>query len=184
MPMDPNVHPVWAQETKEVAAALNQLDYFQVLGVAHDVTYDQLKAQYHQLQRNYHPDSFFNSPDPELKNAVMAISKRVAEAWVILRNSEKRAKYTRDIQGPDRIRKLRFTEESEREQKKEREEAIAKTSQGRQLWLKAMQSLQRGDEAGALRDLKTGLIFESGNEMFKAKIAELEGTGDDDEAEV
>ncbi len=180
MPIDPNVHPVWAQETKEIAKSLDQLDYFQVLGAPYDATREQLRKQYHQLQRNYHPDSFFTSPDEELKAAVKAISKRVAEAWVILRSS-KRAKYVRDVQGEDRARKLRYTEESEREQKKEREEAIAKTSQGRQLWQKAMLSLEKGDTAGALRDLKTGLIFETGNPNFVNKIAELDGSKDDED---
>ena len=94
MSEDPNVHPHWAAETKHIAANLDRLDYFQVLGAKHDAPLAELKARYHQLQRNYHPDSFFSSPDTELKNAVTAIAKRVAEAYVILRDARKRAKYT------------------------------------------------------------------------------------------
>lgn len=180
MAEDPNVHPHWAAETKQIARSLDRLDYFQVLGATPDASLDELKSKYHQLQRNYHPDSFFSSPDADLKFAVTKIAKRVAEAYVILRDPEKRAKYTRDIQGPDRDKKLRYTEESQREQRKEKEEEIAKTSQGRKLWKKAMDSVKRGDKVGAIRDLKTGLLFETGNEKFKAKIAELEGDDDDD----
>lgn len=182
MPTDPNVHPHWAEETKAIAANLHRLDYFQVLGAAHDAPLSDLKARYHQLQRNYHPDSFFTSPDEELKDAVMAIAKRLAEAWVILRDADKRAKYTRDVTGPERESKLRYNDESAREQRLEKEQETGKTQQGRQLWLKAMEAVKKDNLPSAIRDLKTALIFESGNPLFKDKIAELEArlAGDDD----
>lgn len=175
MPTDPNVHPHWAAETKRVAANLHRLDYFQVLGVSHDATAGTLKAKYHALQRNYHPDAFFSSPDEELQSAVNAIAKRVAEAYVILRDPEKRAQYTRDISGSERTQRLRYTDETAHEQRVEKQRQIAQTAQGRQLWTKAEHALRQGDVAGAIRDLKTALIFESGNPRFKAKLAELEG---------
>lgn len=173
MAEDPNVHPHWAAETKKIARKLDHMDYFQVLGATSEATLDELKSKYHQLQRNYHPDSFFTSPDGELKVAVKTIAKRVAEAYVILRDPEKRRKYSRDVTGPQRAQRLRYSEESEREARKEKEEAIAKTPQGRKLWSKAMESIRSGDYAGAERDLKTGLIFEAGNERFQAKLEEV-----------
>ncbi|MCA9552940.1 MAG: DnaJ domain-containing protein [Myxococcales bacterium] len=174
MPEDPNVHPHWAAETKQIAAHLDELDYFQVLGARHDAPFPELKAKYHQLQRNYHPDSFFTSPDDDLRRAVTAIAKRVAEAYVILKDAEKRAKYVKDITGPERAKKLRYTDESAREQRIEKEQQLGKTPQGRQLWLKAQDSVKKGDLAAAVRDLKTALIFERDNDLFKAKLAELE----------
>lgn len=173
MAEDPNVHPHWAAETKNIARKLDKMDYFQVLGATHEAAFDDLKSRYHQLQRNYHPDSFFTSPDEELKAAVKAIAKRVAEAYVVLRDPEKRRKYADDVAGPERVRRLRFTEVSEREARIEKEEAIAKTPQGRKLWRKAMEALRTGDYAGAERDLKTGLIFESENPNFQEKLEEV-----------
>ncbi len=176
MAEDPNVHPTWAQETKQIATRLDQYDYFQVLGVAHDASAEQLKQRYHLLQRNYHPDSFFTSPDDELRRAVMSIAKRVTEAYVILRQPHKRAKYTADITGPDRTKKLRYSDESESEQRKADQERTGRTPQGRQLWRKAQDALKRGDTASALRDLKTAQLFEQGNPLFTDAIAELEGS--------
>lgn len=173
MPTDPNVHPHWAAETKQIAQNLHRLDYFQVLGATRDAPLAELKAKYHQLQRNYHPDSFFTSPDLELRDAVKAIAKRVAEAYVILRDPDKRVKYTRDISGPERAQRLRYTDESEREARQEKEVAIAKTAQGRQLWSKANEALRRGDLAGAERDLKTALIFEADNARFRELLEAL-----------
>ena len=174
MSEDPNVHPHWAAETKAIARNLHRLDYFQVLGASKEDTIDELKAKYHQLQRNYHPDSFFTSPDIELKEAVKAIAKRVAEAYVTLRDPVKRRKYTTDIKGPNRSQRLRYTEQSEREARKEQEAVIGTTQQGRQLWSKAQAALRSGNHVGALRDLKTALVFESDNKRFKQQIEEIE----------
>lgn len=174
MAEDPNIHPHWAAETKQIATSIDQLDYFQVLGATTESSLDELKAKYHALQRNYHPDTFYQSPDDDLRFAVMKISKRVAEAYVILRDAEKRAKYTRDITGPDRAKKLRFNEVSESEQRKEKEEETGKTPQGRQLVQKAILAAKNGDYASAARDLRTAMLFEKDNAVVKAKLAEVE----------
>lgn len=174
MAEDPNVHPHWAEETKAIAAHLDRLDYFQVLGAKYDAPLSDLRDRYHQLQRNYHPDAFFTSPDEELREAVMAIAKRLAEAWVILRDSDKRSKYTRDVTGEERAKKLRYNDDSAREQRIEKEQETGKTPQVRQLWMKAQESEKKGQLAAAVRDLKTALLFEGGNQLFKQKIAELE----------
>ena len=173
MTNDPNIHPVWAAETKRIAKNINSLDYFQILGAAPNADFSELKSKYHQLQRNYHPDSFFTSPDAELRAAVKTIAKRVAEAYVVLRDAEKRAKYTRDIKGPDRMRKLRYTEQSEQEARREKEAAVASTPQGRQLWSKANLALNRQQWDAAERDLRTALIFEPNNRRFRARLEEL-----------
>ncbi len=170
MPIDPNVHPEWAAETKLIAQSLDQLDYYQVLGAEHDTPPAELKTAYHELQRNYHPDAFYASPDAELKRAVHLIAKRVAEAYVILRDPNKRAKYTKDILGPNREKKLRYTDQSELEARREKEEAFGKTPQVRQLWTKALEAERQGNLSAAERDLKTALIFESDNEHFIEKL--------------
>lgn len=174
MPEDPNVHPHWAEETKAIAAHLNKLDYYQVLGAAHDAPLADLKARYHQLQRNYHPDAFYTSPDMALRDAVKAIAKRLAESWVILRDPTRRAKYTRDIAGPDRATKLRYTDESAREQRIEKEQETGKTPKVRQLWKTACEAETNGKLAVAVRDLQTALIFERDNETIKDKLAQIQ----------
>ena len=175
---DPNVHPHWAEETKQIAQNLDRLDYFQVLGVPHDASVETLKSRYHLLQRTYHPDSFFTSPDDALKHAVTRIAKRVAEAYVILRNPAKRKKYTADITGPERSKKLRYSDESEQEQRRAAQEKTGRTPQGRQLWRSAQDALKRGDTARAVRDLKTALLFEQGNPLFEDALADLEGSSE------
>lgn len=171
---DPNVHPHWAAETKQLSHDIETMDYFQVLGVAPDAPISDIKAQYHALQRTYHPDTFFQSPDIVLRDAVFRIAKRISEAYVILRDPVRRTKYAKDVAGPDRAKKLRFTDETEAEVRKEKEQELGKTAQGRQLVTKALASHKKGDLAGALRDLKTAMLFEKDNAGIKARVAEIE----------
>jgi curved DNA-binding protein CbpA len=171
--VDPNVHPHWASETKQLAESLDGMDYFQILGVRPDSKFDDIKAQYHALQRTYHPDTFYQSPDADLRRAVFLIAKRVAEAYVILRDPERRSKYAKDVAGAERSKKLRFTDETAAEVRKEKEQELGKTAQGRQLVQKAAAAAKRGDLAGAERDLKTALLFERDNAAIKARLEEV-----------
>jgi DnaJ-class molecular chaperone len=174
VPQDPNIHPYWAAETKELERRIDQLDYFEVLGVSVDAPFDDIKSMYHALQRAYHPDTFYQSPDAELRNAVFHISKRVAEAYVILRDPEKRQKYTRDLQGPERDKKLRFTEDSESEAKREKDTELGKTPQVRNLVIKALAAMRKSDFTSAERDLKTAVLFEKDNEQINNKLQEVQ----------
>lgn len=150
------------------------MDYFQVLQVRPDAGGEEIKAQYHALQRAYHPDTFYQSPDKVLQQSVFRIAKRIAEAYVILRDPVRRAKYAKDVAGAERAKKLRFTEETEAEVRKEKEQELGKTPQGRQLVQKALAAIKRGDLAGAERDLKMALLFEKDNEGLKTRLAELQ----------
>jgi len=61
-------------------------DYYQVLGVRRDADAEQIKRAYRKLARKYHPDV------SDEKNAEDRF-KEVAEAYEVLRDSEKRAAY-------------------------------------------------------------------------------------------
>ncbi|HOE68310.1 MAG TPA: molecular chaperone DnaJ [Candidatus Omnitrophota bacterium] len=62
-------------------------DYYEVLGVSRDVTEDGLKKAYRKLALRYHPDRNPNSQEAEEK------FKEAAEAYAVLNDSDKRARY-------------------------------------------------------------------------------------------
>ena len=173
MATDPNIHPYWAAETKELAAKLDSMDYFEVLGVERDATLQQIKDKYHDLQRAYHPDTFYQSPDDDLKKSVFKIAKRLSEAYVVLREPHRREQYAKDIAGRQRDKKLRFNEESEKSARDEQQAIHGKTTQGRKLIQKALRAIEDGDLKSAENDLKTALLFESGNKPLKARLKAL-----------
>jgi len=64
-------------------------DYYEVLGVGKNATEDEIKKAYRKLAMQYHPDR--NPGDKESEEKF----KEAAEAYEVLSNAEKRAKYDR-----------------------------------------------------------------------------------------
>jgi len=62
-------------------------DYYEILGVSRDASGEELKKAYRKLAMKYHPDR--NPDDPESE----ARFKEAAEAYEVLRDPEKRARY-------------------------------------------------------------------------------------------
>src|SRR5512144_635201 len=97
-------------EVQALADALDQLDYFGVLKLPQGAGHAEIKAAYYRESRAFHPDRFAAYPDPAFRELVGRVYRRVNEAYTVLRDDKRRAKYLQDIGGPDRARKLRFTE--------------------------------------------------------------------------
>lgn len=158
----------WAAHAKLVVTQLDAIDYFELLGVENDATLDELRAGYRSLQQMYHPDRVFRAEDTELVNAVERISKRLTEAYVVLRDPKKREQYQKDISGPDRETKLRFGAASEQQAAADRRGQILPTNdKARNLYLNAKKAFDRGDLVGAARDLRMADMFEPNNAAIR-----------------
>jgi molecular chaperone DnaJ len=68
---------------------VSKRDYYEVLGVARDVSAEELKKAYRLLAMKYHPDR--NAGDEEAAHKF----KEAAEAYEVLSSAEKRARYDR-----------------------------------------------------------------------------------------
>lgn len=68
---------------------MSQRDYYEILGVERTAEQDDIKRAYRKLAFKYHPDQ--NPDDPEAENKF----KEAAEAYEVLQNDEKRARYDR-----------------------------------------------------------------------------------------
>lgn len=66
---------------------MSKRDYYEVLGVNRNATEDEIKKAYRKLARKYHPD--VNRDDPEAEEKF----KEVNEAYEVLSDKEKRARY-------------------------------------------------------------------------------------------
>lgn len=64
-------------------------DYYEVLGVDRDASEDEIKKAYRKMAMQYHPDRNKDDPNAEQK------FKEAAEAYDVLKDSEKRARYDR-----------------------------------------------------------------------------------------
>jgi DnaJ-class molecular chaperone len=156
-------------EAQALAQVLDELDYFQILKVGQAGSPNDIKAAYYRESRAYHPDRFYQMSNVELKEAIGKIYKRINEAYVCLRDDTKRVKYLADILSPDRQKKLRFVEASEQEMKKEKEQEVGATPQGRKFFMAGLSDMAAQRFASAERNFKMALTYEPNNSNFKAK---------------
>jgi len=63
-------------------------DYYQILGINKDASQEEIKKAYRKLALKYHPDA-----NPNNKEEAEKKFKEIGEAYAILSNPEKRAKY-------------------------------------------------------------------------------------------
>jgi DnaJ-class molecular chaperone len=177
MPPD-GIDPSFELETEAFSQIIETLDYFEILKVPKNATPEQIRDAFQALTRLYHPDRYHAFPDSTFKQEVLRVYKRITEAYVILRDDQKRKKYLGDITGADRAQKLRFTEVDETETreiaKREAEEQIGQTAKGRQLYQLAMRDIEAGRNDAAIRNLRVACGFEPQNQLFKDKLRELE----------
>ena len=156
-------------EAQALAQVLDELDYFQILKIGQNASPPEIKGAYYRESRAYHPDRFSTLPPSELKEMIGRIYKRINEAYVCLREDVKRTKYLADILGPERQKKLRFVEASEQEMKKEKEQEVGATPQGRKFYMAGLADMAAQRFAAAERNFKMALTYEPNNANFKAK---------------
>ena len=156
-------------EAAALAQVLDELDYFQVLKVCQGASPNDIKSAYYRESRAYHPDRFYQLANLDLKESIGRIYKRINEAYVCLRDDVKRTKYLADVLGPERQKKLRFVEASEQELKKEKEQEVGATPQGRKFYMAGLADMAAQKFASAERNFKMALTYEPTNLNFKAK---------------
>src|SRR5215831_7411522 len=156
-------------EAQALAQILDELDYFQILKVGQNASPVEIKAAYYRESRAYHPDRFSTLPPGEMKDNIGKIYKRINEAYVCLRDDSKRSKYLGDIVGSERQKKLRFVEASEQELKKEKEQEVGQTPQGRKFFMAGLADMAAQRFASAERNFKMALTYEPNNPNYKSK---------------
>ena len=162
-------------ELETLAEALDQLDYFGVLKLPQTAGPGEIKAAYYRESRAYHPDRYATVESASVREMIARIYRRVNEAYTVLRDDRKRIRYLADITGPEREKKLRFTEVEEaqvkEEQKRKIEEQFGQTPNGRKFFAAAIKEMQAGRWEAAERALKSALMYEPANQKFKEQLA-------------
>ncbi|HVP68529.1 MAG TPA: DnaJ domain-containing protein [Anaeromyxobacteraceae bacterium] len=165
-------------EVETLAGALDHLDYFAILKLQQGASPAEIKAAYHRESRTYHPDRFAALGDEHLRALVGRVYRRINEAYTVLRDDARRAKYLSDLSGPERESKLRFTDADEAEvreaQKRRVEEQIGQTPNGRKFYATAVKDIEAGRWEAAERSLKMALMYEPQNARFREQMDLIE----------
>jgi DnaJ-class molecular chaperone len=155
-------------EIEALSKIVDELSYYQLLHVEKGATKIELKQAYYRTSRAFHPDVNRHLVG-DLRLQCEQISKRVTEAYCVLRDPLRRKVYDQqvDAQGPMRLQLA----EAEAAHKKQRSETThGKTPQGRQYYQKGAQALEQGNASQAVSHFQMALTFEAGNEHVKAML--------------
>ena len=158
-------------EIQALVKILDELDYYQILHLAERATQSEVKKAYFQTSRTFHPDANRHL-EGTVQGECMRISKRVTEAYCVLRDPRRRSAYDSQRQEDGRKR-VQLAEARASHARKDSEQRQGKTVQGRQFYQKASAALDRGDTAGAINHLQMALTFEPQSTFFKELLAEL-----------
>jgi DnaJ-class molecular chaperone len=162
-------------EVETLATVLDQLDYYGVLKLEPGAGASEVKAAYYRESRTFHPDRYAAVESAEVREMIGRIYRRINEAYTVLRDDKKRVRYQADVSGPERPRKLRFTEVEESavqaDQKRKQEEQFGQTPNGRKFYAAALLEINAQRWEAAERALKGALMYEAGNARFKEQLA-------------
>lgn len=165
-----------------LAASLDTVTYYQLLGVPADVDPRSLQARFHELTRELHPDLYHGTEDHELARAVNLVYRRMNEAYAVLKSSHRRRAYDRGLAGPPHTWQIRLSEQAHQEARRRDRVRSGTTRTGDYYWTTARTVLERARSAElpirpALREsarlLRTALAFEPDNEHFQHALDQV-----------
>jgi DnaJ-class molecular chaperone len=164
----PAVEPL---EITALSKIMDELDYYQLLNVEPGASTAEIRKAFHISSRNFHPDANRDLVG-ELRGHCQQISKRITEAYCVLRDARRRNAYDSSMSKGESLRiQLADAKNAHIEQRKI--ERTGATTQGRQFHGKAEADLKAGNLAGAIQNIQMALTFEAGNAGFKAMLEEL-----------
>jgi DnaJ-class molecular chaperone len=177
--------PYATHEIQALARILDEFDYYALLGVPRGANGSVVREAYYAQSRRFHPD-VNRHLDDATRRAAERISKRVTEAYSILRDARRRKLYDERLHGttgekqagaaPPAAIRMPLVEAQAEAGRRGTAEQLGQTPNGRRYFALATGDLARGDRAAAQRNLQMAVTFEPGNPHFQAKLAELKAT--------
>ena len=155
---------------EEVYPDLDLYSYYQLLELEAGASADEIRAAFYRQAARLHPDRFAGLAEGGVREKLVAIYARIAEAYKVLSDGRRRAAYDGGVaQGH-----MRYVEvERERKGPQNPEDAVSRPEAKKFLRL-ALQAQRSGDHKGAAMNFKFALSYEPGNEWLQQQTAAAE----------
>ena len=160
-----------ALEVKALSRIMDELDYYQILNVEQSASTSDIRKAFHSSSRTFHPDAN-RELTGDLRDQCRQISKRITEAYCVLRDARRRQAYDAKKSDGNSLR-IQIAEARNAHVEQRKTERQGATAQGRQFHGKAEADIKKGDLASAIRNIQMALTFEAGNDGFKSLLEEL-----------
>ncbi len=155
-------------EIRALTRMIDRMDYYRLLRIESSAPLMQVRTAYHRARREFHPDTHLRS-DAGLRDSVEQIARRITEAYMTLRDTERRAAYDKGLETGE----LRYTPESAELSREDSTAARGRTPNGRRFYTLAGAEERAGNVEGAISHVKMALTFEPGHAGFEKKLDEL-----------
>ncbi|MAQ17571.1 MAG: hypothetical protein CMN30_22585 [Sandaracinus sp.] len=147
-------------------AGLDELSYYDLLGVDRDAGVDAVRQAFHAFARRYHPDN--HTDDPARHRRATAIFRRGTEAYRVLLDRELRTIYDAELaKGEKRLRAG-----VERRHPSRIPKPLG--PRARNFVAAAEQAQRRGDLPAAILQLRIALQHEPDSDLLRRKLDALE----------
>src|SRR5690349_18798687 len=151
-------------------AALEQIDYYRVLGVSSAATEQEIRDSYYKLAARLHPDIHGDDPDVDFRLRLTTVFSRVVEAYRVLSDQRRRRQYDEALaQGMLRL--------GAGMKVKERVEEQIADAGARRFFLLAQKAMETGDARSAIMNLRIASTSEPNNPVIQDALSRAEAMG-------
>ncbi|HUS68117.1 MAG TPA: J domain-containing protein [Kofleriaceae bacterium] len=151
-------------------AALEQIDYYRILGVSSAATEQEIRDAYYKLAARLHPDIHGDDTDTDFRLRLTTVFSRVVEAYRVLSDQRRRRQYDEALaQGMLRL--------GAGMKVKERVEEQIADAGARRFFLLAQKAMEDGDSRSAIMNLRIASTSEPNNPVIQDALARAEAMG-------
>jgi curved DNA-binding protein CbpA len=148
-------------------AAMEQTDYYRVLGMSSACTEAEIRDAYYKLAARLHPDVHGEDLDEAFRQRLTTVFSRVVEAYRVLSDAGKRREYDKTLAAGS----MRMATGAK---VKPRVEELLTDAHARKFYLLAQQAMDGGDARAAVMNLHIAMSAEPDNPILRAALARAE----------
>jgi curved DNA-binding protein CbpA len=165
--MSDKVRAAIQQFVDRAYGALDQIDYYRVLGVSSAATEQEIRDAYYKLAARLHPDVHGDDVDAGFRLRLTTVFSRVVEAYRVLSDQRRRRQYDEALaQGLLRL--------GAGMKVKERVEEQIADAGARRFFLLAQKAMETGDTRSAIMNLRIASSSEKNNPVILDLLARAE----------
>ena len=148
-------------------AALDQTDYYRVLGMSSAASEAEIRDAYYKLAARLHPDVHGEDTDAAFRQRLTTVFSRVVEAYRVLSHPARRREYDKTLAAGS----MRMAPGAK---VKPRVEERLTDAHARKFYQLAQQAMDGGDAKAAVMNLHIALSAEPDNPILRAALARAE----------
>jgi DnaJ-class molecular chaperone len=157
------------QFVERAYAAMDQTDYYRVLGMSSAASEAEIRDAYYKLAARLHPDVHGEGADQAFRQRLTTVFSRVVEAYRVLSDPARRREYDRTLASGS----MRMNPGA-KVKAPPRAEVALRDAHARKFYQLAQQAMETGDARGAVMNLRIALSTEPDSPILRGALARAE----------